>query len=294
MSSSASPTADAPGTADIVHGILDKYRGNRNGLIAILVDLQAAFGYLPESALRQVAGEMNRTLTEVYGVASFYKTFSFKPRGRHLVQCCMGTACHVRGAPDVAEELHGQLGVPTGETTADGEFTPETVNCVGACALGPIVVVDGHYFSHVRPSQVGDILAKTRRGLDRVELESDERVIPLAVRCQGCNHTLMDADNPIDGHPSIRLTAAFGRKHGSMRLSSLYGSYNFMFKHELPDNAIVNFFCPHCHRRLVGAPCVECGAPKAAMFVGGGGTLQFCTRRGCKNHLLDLGEHVAG
>ena len=141
-------------------GILDKHEEDRGGLISILEDIQAKYSYLPAEALKLVADGTGRSLVDIYGVATFYKSFSLKPRGKHLCSVCVGTACHVRGAPIIADTFQRQLGAGPGETTADKEFTLETVNCLGACALGPIVVVDGHYFSNVNSARVKQIIKK--------------------------------------------------------------------------------------------------------------------------------------
>jgi len=274
--------------ADIT-SILKSNEGNHGGLVSILEEVQAKYGYLPEDVLREVADKTGRSLVDVYGVATFYKAFSLKPRGKHLISVCLGTACHVRGGPAIAHEIEKQLGIRAGETTEDKEFTLETVNCLGACALGPIVVVDGHYFSKVKTSMVGDILAKTRSGLDMVQVESDRRVFPVEVSCARCNHSLMDSRHLIDGQPAIRVTVSFGNKHGRLTLSGLYGSYHVDSEHEIPPDTIVNMFCPHCHAELIGgANCGECGAPMVPMIVRGGGIVQICSRRGCRGHMLDL------
>jgi (2Fe-2S) ferredoxin len=201
----------------------------------------------------------------------------------------MGTACHVRGAPVVAEEFGRQLNVAPGETTADGEFTLETVNCLGACALGPIVVVDGHYFSNVNSARVKQIIRKTRAGLDKVDVEGDRRIFPVTVNCPRCNHSLMDPEHLIDGCPCIRVTVSFGRTHGWLRLSSLYGSFTLESEYEIPTDAVVDLFCPHCHAELKSASsCPDCGAPMVSMIVREGGIVQLCSRRGCRGHMLDL------
>lgn len=269
--------------------IVDNHDGGRGELITILQDIQSKFGYLPEDALKIISEKTGRPLVDVYGVATFYKSFYLKPRGKHLISVCLGTACHVRGAPRIAEEFQQQLGISPGETTEDKEFTLETVNCLGACALGPIVVVDGHYFSNVNKSKVVQIMEKTREGLDRVDIKTDQRIFPVEINCPRCNHSLMDPHNPIDGHPSIRLTISFGNKHGSIRLSSLYGSYTIESDHDIPIDAIIYNFCPHCHEEL-SSPlnCTACGAPMVPMAVRGGAMVQICSRRGCKTHMLDL------
>ena len=269
--------------------ILKKHEEQEEGLISILEDIQAEYRHLPEDALRIVAEETGRPLTDVYGVATFYKSFSLKPRGRHLVSVCLGTACHVRRAPAIAKEFERQLGIRPGDTTDDELFTLETVNCLGACALGPIVVVDGHYFSKVTPGKVKWILDKALAGLDEIDVETDERVFPVKVRCPRCNHGLMDSDHPIDGQPSIRLTASFGRSHCWIRLSSLYGSYHVESEFEIPEDTVVQCFCPHCHAELVaGWNCAVCGAPMIPMVIHSGGMVQVCSRRGCREHMLDV------
>jgi len=272
-----------------VVAIVDKHFGRRGGMISILEGIQAKYGYLPEEALRVVAERTGRPLVDIYGMATFYRAFSLKPRGKHLCSVCQGTACHVRGAPAVAEEVERQLGIMPGETTGDREFTLETVNCLGACALGPVVVVDGHYFPAMGPRKVAEVLEKTRVGLDYVEVATDQRVIPLDVCCPRCNHSLMDPQHPIDGHPSVRVTISFERKHGWLRLSSLYGSFSIESEHEIPYEIVADFFCPHCHAELLGASdCPTCSAPMVPLIVRGGGMAQICSRRGCRSHMLDV------
>lgn len=275
---------------ETIERLVDTHHGERGGLISILEAVQATYSYLPEEALREVARQTGTSLVDIYGVATFYKAFSLKPRGRHLVSACLGTACHVRGGPSVAAELEKRLGVRAGETTKDREFTLETVACLGACALGPIVVVDGHYFSNVKVSDIPGILARTKEGLDKVAIKSDERVFPVEVSCPRCNRSLMDTETLVDNHPSIRVVVSFGRKHGSMRLSSLYGSFNLLTDHDPPMDSVLDFFCPHCHAELSSAstPCPKCAAPMVPMIVRGGGFVQVCSRRGCKEHRLDL------
>lgn len=275
--------------SDNIQSILDKNRCDRGELISVLESIQARYGYLPELALKTVAQKTGIPLVDVYGVATFYKSFSLKPRGKHLISVCLGTACHVRGGPRIAEEFKRHLKIAPGETTPGKEFTLETVNCLGACALGPIVVVDGNYFSKVTTASVNRIIKKTRVGLDVTDIKKDKRIFPVEVSCPHCNHSLMDPAYLIDGYPSIRLTISFGRKHGWVRLSCLYGSYSLESEYEIPMDTIVHNFCPHCHAELVRASnCTECGAPMAPMIVRGGGMIQICSRRGCKNHMLDL------
>ena len=274
---------------DEILGILDKHESDRGGLISILEEIQAKYSYLPAEALKAVADATGRSLVDIYGVATFYKSFSLKPRGKHLCSVCVGTACHVRGAPVIAGEFERQLGTRAGETTSDNEFTLETVNCLGACALGPIVVVDGHYSSNVKSKRVKQIIEETLAGLDEAEIKADRRLYLLTVSCSRCNHTLMDPNHPIDGSPSIRVTVSFERKHGWLRLSSLYGSFVVESEYPIRTDALVDVFCPHCHAELKGASsCPLCGAPMVSMIVRAGGMVQICSRRGCKGHMLDL------
>ncbi|MBI3892901.1 MAG: NAD(P)H-dependent oxidoreductase subunit E [Candidatus Wallbacteria bacterium] len=275
-------------TAEI-QGIVAKHQGHPGEVLSILEDLQSRFSYLPEEALRFVAEKTGRPLRDLYGVATFYKMFSFRPRGKHLVSVCLGTACHVRRATLVAEEFEQKLAVKPGETTPDKQITLETVNCVGACALGPIVVVDGHYFPNVKRTTVQKILERTRNEGPRDDPNKDPRIFPVEVRCPRCNHTLMDPENPLEGHPSVRVTISFGANHGCLRLSSLYGSFTIACDFETPPDAVVHFFCPYCHAELLGATsCMECAAPMVPMVIEGGGIVQICSRYGCKGHLLDL------
>ncbi len=277
-------------TSDQISAIIEKSQSGGGGLIAILEEIQAKYSYLPEDVLRTVADKTGRSLVDIYAVATFYRAFSLKPRGKHLVSVCLGTACHVRGGPAIADEIERQLGIRAGDTTEDKEFTLETVNCLGACALGPVVVVDGHYFPKVTTSRVGDILEKARVGLDKVEIDTDQRIFPVEVSCARCNHSLMDSRKMLDGHPSVRVTVSFGSKHGWLAISCLYGSNSVTSEHEIPTDTIVHMFCPHCHAELIGgAKCGDCGAPMVPMVIRGGGVVQICSRRGCKGHILDLG-----
>ena len=269
--------------------IVERHNQDRGGLIAVLEDIQAECSYLPEKALRIVSERTGYSLVDVYGVATFYRSFSLRPRGRHLVCACLGTACHVRGAPRIVRELEQQLGIKAGETTADREFTLETVNCLGACALGPVVVIDGHYFSKVSASRVSRSLEQARKGFDRLEIDKDKRIFPLDVNCPHCNHSLKDETSLIDGYPAIEVNISSDHKQGWLRLSCLYGSYNSVSEFDVPTDSAVSFRCPHCGVEFPStSDCPMCGASMIPMFVDGGGIVQICSRRGCKHHTLDL------
>jgi len=146
-----------------VDEIVNSYGVSPDSLISMLQDIQSKYHYLPEDALRRVAKTLKLPLVQVFGVATFFKAFSLKPRGKHNVHVCLGTACHVRNAPAVLGEVERQLGVQNGETTADMQFTLETVNCLGACALGPIMVVDDEYNGQMSAGKVKSVLNKYKK-----------------------------------------------------------------------------------------------------------------------------------
>jgi NADH:ubiquinone oxidoreductase subunit E len=145
-----------------VENILAGKGGRPFDVMEALQDIQEEYRYLPEDAICRVSEALSVPLIEVFRLANFYKAFSLKPRGRHLITVCEGTACHVQGAPRIVEELVAQLKVARGETTADGAFTVETVNCVGACALAPVVIIDGRYYDHVTPKKLRELLSAIR------------------------------------------------------------------------------------------------------------------------------------
>ena len=143
-------------------GIMQGRGSDPFDIMEVLQDIQAAYHYLPEEALCRVSETMGVPLIEVFRLANFYKAFSLKPRGRHLITVCMGTACHVRNSPRFLDEVRRRLSVEPGGTTQDGEFTLETVNCLGACALAPVVIMDGKYYEHMTPAKLGSLLGAVR------------------------------------------------------------------------------------------------------------------------------------
>ena len=149
-------TADS--TRQEVKDILDRYQGSEIFLVSILQDVQAKYNYLPREILEEVSRGLGIPLTQVYSVATFFKSFSLIPRGRHLINVCLGTACHVRGAVRVLETIQRELDILPRETTEDLKYTLETVNCVGACALGPIVVIDGEHVGEMKTERVKPLL----------------------------------------------------------------------------------------------------------------------------------------
>jgi NADH-quinone oxidoreductase subunit E len=148
-----------------IEDILDhSTNGSDTSLIAVMEKLQARYHYLPQDALILISERLGVPLSQVYSVATFYNAFSLKPQGRHLINVCLGTACHVRGSKRVLEKISRRLHVEPGETTEDRMFTLDTVNCLGACALGPITVIDEDYTGHMTPSKVDPLLEQFSNG----------------------------------------------------------------------------------------------------------------------------------
>ena len=146
-----------------VNAILNKYKRDQSSIIAILQDIQEGERYLPRDVLEYVAQKLDISLSKIYHLSTFYQAFSLEPRGKHLINVCLGTACHVRGAAKLVDRLESNLEIGAGETTADRNFSLESVNCLGACALGPVVVVDGEYFGQMAPEKIDDLLQKYQK-----------------------------------------------------------------------------------------------------------------------------------
>lgn len=135
----------------------------QHNLVSVLLDIQEKFNYLPEQELEKIAQELNIPITQIYSLATFYGAFSLKSKGKHIIRVCLGTACHIRGGQRILDRLKQILSIDSGETTADNFFTLETVNCLGTCALGPIVVIDGKYYSKVTMTKIEKILKEHGR-----------------------------------------------------------------------------------------------------------------------------------
>ncbi len=146
--------------------VIVEYHDRPGALIPVLQIAQGIFGYLPEVALKRVATGLGKTYTEVAGVVGFYSFFSTRPRGRHLIRVCLGTACYVRGGREVLKLLADELGVEVGETTPDREFTLEIGRCFGACGLAPVITVDDEVYPRVRRNRIRQILNNYRAGPD--------------------------------------------------------------------------------------------------------------------------------
>ena len=143
---------------DRIDEIIDRHGAEASSLIQILLDVQAENRWLPGEALERIAGRLAVPLSRIQHIATFYKAFSLVPKGRHQVHVCLGTACHVRGAPRVLDTLQERTGIRAGETDGELKFSLETVNCLGCCALGPVVEIDGKVHGHVSAAKAGDLL----------------------------------------------------------------------------------------------------------------------------------------
>jgi NADH:ubiquinone oxidoreductase subunit E len=141
-----------------IDGIIRQYGGRESAILAILQDIQAEEKYLPKETLEYVSQRMQISLGQVFRIATFYNALSLKPRGRHKIDVCLGTACHVRGGERILSKLERDLGVSVGETTKDKRFTLESVHCVGCCSLGPVAVIDGDVFGRLSQDKVPALL----------------------------------------------------------------------------------------------------------------------------------------
>ena len=143
-----------------VDKIIDRYsaKEGKGILIQLLLDIQNEFNWLPGEAIVQISERLQVPVSQIYRIASFYKVMSLAPIGRHLIQVCLGTACHVRGGPKIRDKVEERLKIKTGETTSDMKFTLRVVNCLGCCALGPVMVVDNDYHGKITTAKVKEVL----------------------------------------------------------------------------------------------------------------------------------------
>ena len=152
-----------------LNSILTKYEKKRENLLAVLQDVQENENYLSKDTLKTVSEEFSVPLSEIFSLATYYKAFSLKPKGKYIIFVCMGTACYVRGSGKILQILEIELGIKAGDTTPDGLFTIETVNCLGACALGPLMVVNNDYHGEMTSAKVEKVLKGYRnRQKDRI------------------------------------------------------------------------------------------------------------------------------
>lgn len=138
--------------------IIEKHHKEPSSLIQVLLEIQSENHWLPKEALERVSRKLDVPMTRVAHIATFYKAFSLVPKGRHEIHICMGTACHVRGAPRVLDTVEGLTGIKPGETDLDLKFSLQTVNCLGCCALGPVIEIDGKTHGKMAPSKAADVL----------------------------------------------------------------------------------------------------------------------------------------
>jgi NADH-quinone oxidoreductase subunit E len=143
--------------------IINKHPHEKKSIIPILQDIQSKYNWLPPIALTTISNELDIPLIDIIGIATFYKSFSLEPKGKHQATVCMGTACHVRGAPKILEEFERKLDVEVGHRTEDGEFSLDEVACLGCCAIGPVVVIDGDYHAQTSIRSVDKIIKKYRK-----------------------------------------------------------------------------------------------------------------------------------
>jgi NADH-quinone oxidoreductase subunit E len=141
-----------------VDKIIDRYSDKQGILIQLLLDIQDEFNWLPGEAIVRISERLQVPVSQIYRIASFYKVMSLAPIGRHLIQVCLGTACHVRGGPKIRDKVEERLKIKTGETTSDMKFTLRVVNCLGCCALGPVMVVDNDYHGKITTAKVKEVL----------------------------------------------------------------------------------------------------------------------------------------
>jgi len=147
---------------DEIDAIIQSFSSEKSALIAILQEIENRYGYLPPWALRHVSEKLEVPMIQVYGVASFYDAFHLTPRGKHLIRVCAGTACYLKHSNLVLEALEKELGIEDGETTSDSEFTIQSVRCLGACALAPVMVIDEKYFDKMTPAKVSRALRQVQ------------------------------------------------------------------------------------------------------------------------------------
>ena len=154
--------ADSKISIKEINKLLASYPKEKRYSLAILQDMQRTFGYIPREGLEAVAAYLGVKVSALYSMATFYRALSLTPKGKHVIRVCDGTACHIRGSPVLLDSLKRNLNINPGETTKDGVFTVETVNCLGACAIAPVMVIDGKYYPKVNPDGVAEILKTFR------------------------------------------------------------------------------------------------------------------------------------
>jgi NADH-quinone oxidoreductase subunit E len=153
-----SKTATDDGKIDQIDQIIDRHEGKADSLIQVLLEIQSENHWLSKEVLEKVSKKLQVPASRIQHIATFYKAFSLVPKGRHEIHICLGTACHVRGAPRVLDTVQDLIGIKPGETDSDLKFSLETVNCLGCCALGPVMEVDGKYHGKMAPAKIAEVL----------------------------------------------------------------------------------------------------------------------------------------
>lgn len=143
--------------------IIAKHKNQKGALIPVLHEAQRLFGYLPLHVQKRIADGMDIQLSEIYGVVTFYTQFSLNPKGKHVIQLCMGTACYVKGAGDVLDELKAELGITVGQCTPDGLFSLEACRCIGACGLAPVMMINDDVHGRLTPDSIKKIIKKYKK-----------------------------------------------------------------------------------------------------------------------------------
>ena len=144
-------------------------QGNRSQLIALLQEVQAIYGYVPEIAMMDIAEFLGLPTSSVYGVATFYNQFRLTPLGKNVINVCRGTACHVKDSANVLSAIENELGVSVGMTTRDKEFTLEVVACIGACSIAPVISINGEYFGRLKTKDIPKIIAEFKKKNEKIE-----------------------------------------------------------------------------------------------------------------------------
>ncbi|MDR1669095.1 MAG: NAD(P)H-dependent oxidoreductase subunit E [Oscillospiraceae bacterium] len=154
------PFAATPEQMERLDGVIARHKGQPGAAMPILQEAQEIFGYLPEEVQLKVADALGLSLSEIYGVVSFYTQFSVNPKGKKQVAVCLGTACYVKGAADILERVENKIGCKAGSITQDGAFSVDATRCIGACGLAPVMTVDGDVYGRLQPDEVDGILEK--------------------------------------------------------------------------------------------------------------------------------------
>jgi len=196
--------AEPMATTGPIDGILSRYVEVTGNLISLLHEVQSHFGYLPKDALYYLAKKTGIPITRLYSIATFYHFFSLKPKGRHEIHVCTGTACHVKGAERILDELTRKLGIKPGETTTDMQFTLNEVRCVGACSFAPVVVVGDRTYGETNPKKISEILKKYQAGFDEPLAETTAKELP----AEGRERKTVAAEAP--GSRSINVRVCMG------------------------------------------------------------------------------------